>query len=162
MFKCLSFLKMKCSFCEEIASHLVSLKEELEQYFPEVPSCKYATNPFSVISHDLAVGTGEQEELIDLQEDNDAKIRHRDHRAITFWLDVAASYPTLASRAVSQLLVFPSTWECEQGFSTFLNIKLKKRNRLVAPKHDFPCAVSKSIKLHFDRLMDNKQSQKSH
>ena len=123
----------KCSFSEEIASHLVSLKEELEQYFLEAPSYEYITNPFSVTPHDLAVGTGEQEELVDLQEDNDVKIRHRDRPAINFWLDVAASYPTLSSRAVSQLLIFPSTWECEQGFPTFLNIKSRKRNRLVAP-----------------------------
>ena len=120
------------------------------------------TNPFSVNSHDLAVGTGEQEELVDLQEDSEAKIRHRDRPAINFWLDFAASCPTLASRAVSQLLTFSSTWECEQGFSTFLNIKSKKRNRLVAPLHDFRCAISESIKPRIDRLVDHKQSQKSH
>ena len=98
----LSFLKIKCSFSEDIASHLASLKEELERYFPETPSYKFITNPFSVIPVDVAVGTGEQEELIDLQEDNDAKIRHRDRPAINLWLDFAASHPTLASRAVSQ------------------------------------------------------------
>ena len=97
----------------------------MEQYFAEVPSYEYITNPFSVISHDLAVETGEQEKLIDLQEDNDAKMRHSDD-TINFWLDVAASYPTLASCAVSQLLIFPSMWKCEEGFSTFLNIKSKK------------------------------------
>ena len=141
----------------------------MEQYFPEAPSYEYITNPFSVTPHDLAVGTGEQEELIDLQEDNDAKIRHRDRPAINFRLDVAASYPMLASRVVSQLLIFPSTWECEQGFSTFLNIKSKKRNRSVAPMHDFRCAVSKPIKPGYclpnnllDCLVDNKQSQKSY
>ena len=90
------------------------------------------------------------------------KVRHRDCPAINFWLDFAASYPTLASRAVSRLSTFPSTWECELGFSTFLNIKSKKRNRLVAPQHDFRCAVSESIKPRIDRLVDNKQSQKSH
>ena len=110
----------------------------------------------------MAVGTGEQEELIDLREDNEAKIRHRDRPAINFWLDFAASYPTLASRVVLQLLTFPSTWECEQGFSTFLNIKSKNCNRLVAPQHDFRCAVSESIKPRIDPLVDNKQRQKSH
>ena len=123
MFKCLSSLKMKCSFSEEIPGHLASLKEELEQYFPEAASYEYITNPFSVNPHDLAVGTGEQEELIDLQEDNEAKIRHRNRPAINFWLDFDASYPTLVSRAVSQLLTFPSAWECEQGFSKH---KIKK------------------------------------
>ena len=67
---------MKCSIFEEIASHIASLKEELEQYFPEAPSYKYITNPFSVTPHNLAIGTSEQEELIDLQENNDAKIKH--------------------------------------------------------------------------------------
>ena len=67
MFKCLSPLKIKCSFSEEIASHLASLKEELKQYFLEAPSYEYKTNPFSVTPHDLAVGTGEQEKLIDLR-----------------------------------------------------------------------------------------------
>ena len=162
MFKCLSSLKMKCSFSEEIASHLASLKEESEQYFPEAASYEYITNPFSVNPHDLAVGTGEQEELIDLQENNEAKIRHRDRPAINFWLNFAASYPMLASCAVSQLLTFPSTWECEQEFSTFLNMKSKKRNRLVALQHHFRCAFSESITPRIDRLVDNKQSQKSH
>ena len=84
MFKCLSSLKMKCSFSEEIASHLASLKEELEQYFPEAPSYEYITNPFSVILDELAVGAGEQKELIDYQENNDAKIRHGDCPAYNF------------------------------------------------------------------------------
>ena len=46
MFKCLSSFKMKFSFSEEIASHLASLKEELEQYFPEAASYEYITNSF--------------------------------------------------------------------------------------------------------------------
>ena len=156
MFKCISSLKMKCSFSEEIASLLASLKEKLELYFPKAASYKCITNPFSVNPHDFTVGTGEQEELTDLQENNEAKIRHRVRPAINFWLDFTASYPTLASRAVSQLLTFPSTWKCKQGFLTFLNIKSKKRNRLAAPQHDFRCAVSESIKPRIDRLVDNK------
>ena len=66
MFKCLSSLKMKCSVSEEIPSHLASLKEKLEQYFPEAASYEYIINPFSVNPHDLAVGTGKQKKLIDL------------------------------------------------------------------------------------------------
>ena len=84
MFKRLLSLKIKCSFSEEIASYFASLKEELERYFPEAPSYEYVTNPFSVIPDDLVVETSEQEELIDLQEDNDEKIRHRDRLAIYF------------------------------------------------------------------------------
>ena len=78
---------MKCFFSEEIVSHLASLKQELEQYFSEALSYEYITNPFSVTPHDLAVEFGEQEEFIDLQENNYAKIRHRDRPLINFWLD---------------------------------------------------------------------------
>ena len=106
MFKCLSSLEIRCSFSEEIACHLASLNEELEQYFPEAASYEYVINLFSVNLRDLAVGTSEQEELIDLQEDNEAKIRHRDRSAINFWLNFAASYPTLASCCFTVVNIF--------------------------------------------------------
>jgi len=51
----------------------------------------------------------------------------------------------LASHAVSQLLIYPSSWEWEQGFSAVITIKSKSRNRLTAPEHDFRCTVSEVI-----------------
>ncbi|KAF2351079.1 Ribonuclease H-like domain [Trinorchestia longiramus] len=62
--------------------------------------------------------------------------------------------------AVPQLLIFPSTWECEQGFSACMTIKSKSRNRLDAPEHDFRCAVSK-IMPRIDQLVE-KQIHPSH
>jgi len=95
------------------------------------------TDPFSVDPADLLVGTGEQEELIHIQADQTAKTKHKDCSPINVWLSMASSYSTLASHAVPQLLIFPSTWECEQGISALMTIKSKKRKRLVAPMHDF-------------------------
>ena len=74
---------------------------------------------------------------------------------------MASSYPTLASHAVPQLLIFPCTWECEQGFSILMNIKSKNRNRLSAPGHDFRCTISK-VMPRIDQLVKDKQKQKSH
>ena len=74
---------------------------------------------------------------------------------------MASSYLTLARHAVPQLLIFPSTWECEQGFSAFMTIKSKSRNRLAAPGHDFRCAVSK-VMPRIDQLVEKKQMQPSH
>ena len=71
---------------------------------------------------------------------------------------MASSYPTLAFHGVPQLLIFPSTWECEQGFSVFMNIKLKNQNRLSAPGHDFRCAISK-VMPRIDQLVKDKQKQ---
>ncbi|KAF2357269.1 hypothetical protein FHG87_011977 [Trinorchestia longiramus] len=55
----------------------------------------------------------------------------------------------------------PSTWECEQGFSAFMTIKSKSRNRLDAPEHDFRCAVSK-VMPRIDQLVEKKQIQPLH
>ena len=92
------------------------------------------------------MGTGEQVELIDIQADEAAKIKHKECScSINFWLSMKSLYPNLATHAVPQLLIFPSTWECEQRFSALMSIKSKSRNRLAAAGHDFRCAVSKAI-----------------
>ncbi|KAG0713575.1 SCAN domain-containing protein 3 [Chionoecetes opilio] len=115
--------------------------------------CAYIANPFSVDPADLPVGTGEQEELIHIQTDEGAKTKHKECSPMNFWVSMASSYPTLARHAVPQLLICPSTWECEQGFSAMLTIKSKIRNRLAAPGHDFRCAVSK-VMPRIDQLVE--------
>ena len=71
-----------------------------------------------------------------------AKAKQKEFSPIDFWLIIGSTYPTLAGNAVRQLLVFPSTWECEQGFSALMAIKSKSRN-LTEPGHDFKCALGK-------------------
>ena len=46
--------------------------------FPSVTSCTYFINLFFVDPADLRVGTGEQEELIDIYIDEAAKIKHKE------------------------------------------------------------------------------------
>ena len=111
--------------------------------------------------NDLPVGTGEQEELIDLQCDEGAQEKFKDYTLANFWLNVSTSYLALAKNTIPQVLIFPTTWECEQGFSTFLTIKLKTRNRLVNPEHDFQCSVSKTSP-RFAKLVEEMQAQASH
>ena len=60
---------------------------------------------------------------------------------MNFWLNMSSTYPSLARKAIPQLLVFPGTRECEQGFSALMSIKTKNRSCLDAPGHDFRCAV---------------------
>ena len=67
-----------------------------------------------------------------------------------------SKHPSLAQKAIPQLLVFPSTWECEQGFSALVSIKTKSRNCLDAPGHDFRCAVS-LVEPRIDQLVEKKQ-----
>ena len=116
-------MEISDDFSREITQHLSLLTAELHHYFPDTISCPYITDPFSVDPADLLVGTGEQEELIDMKEDQTAKKQRKECFAINFWLSMASSYPTLASHAVPQLLIFPCTWECEIFYSYEHQIK---------------------------------------
>ena len=110
---------------KEIIGHLSQQKTELLNYFPIVACCAYSVNPFFIDLVDVPVGTGEQEELIEIQTDESAKIEYKECCPINSWLSMASSYSNLAGHAVSQLLIFPSTWECEQGFLALMVIKSK-------------------------------------
>ena len=149
-------------FSEEVVCHLLQLKKELMDYFPDVTSCAYCINPFFVDPAALPMGTEELEELTNIQTDETKKIKHMECGChINFWLKMESSYPILATHTVPQLLIFPSTWECEQGFLALMSIKLKSRNRLAAPGHAFRCAVSNVIPRN-DQLVKKKQLHPSH
>ena len=64
-------------FSKEIVCHLWQLQMESMHYFPDVTSCAYSINPIFVNPADLPVGTGEQEELIDILNDETAKIKQK-------------------------------------------------------------------------------------
>ena len=152
------------TFVQEITKHLLLLKDEIKRYFfndGDAQACICTWKPFTAKPDDLPVGTGEQEELIDLQCDEGAQEKFKDFTLANFWLNVSFSYPTLAKNAITQLLVFPATWECKQGFSFFLTIKSKTADRLVNPEHDFRCFVSK-ISPRLAKLVEEKQAQPSH
>ena len=96
-------------------------------YFPDFACCAYSANQF----------------LRNIKETT--KEKYKEYCLINFWVsNMVLSYPTPASHAVLQLLLFLSVWECEKVFSTMVTIKLKKRNRDVAPRHPVRCKQSDS------------------
>ena len=128
------------AFGQEIIKHLLLLKDKSKQYLfsdDDAQACTYIRNHITDKPGNLSVGTGEQEELIDLQYDEDAQKKFKNHKLAKFRLNVSPSYPAQAKNAIPQLLIFPTTCECRQGFSTFLTIKSKTRNRLVNPEDNF-------------------------
>ena len=145
------------AFGQEIIKHLHLLKDDIKQYFfndGDAQARTYIRNPLTVKPDDLPVETGEQE-LMDLQCAEDAQ---ENHKLPNLWLDTSFSYPALAKNSIPQLLIFPTTWECEQEFSTFLTIKSKTRNRLVNREHNFRFSVSK-ISPRLAKLVEEKQAQ---
>ena len=148
------------AFGQEIIKHLLLLKDEIKQYFfndGDAQTCTYIRNPFIVTPGNLPVETGEQEELIDLQCNEDAQEKFKNHKLAEFWLNVSPFYTALAKNAIPQLLIFPTTWECGQEFSIFLTIKFFTRNRLVNPEHNFRCSASK-ISPRLAKLVEEKQA----
>ena len=58
------------------------------------------------------------------------------------------------------LISFATTYLCESGFSALLSIKTKSRNHLSA-QADMRVAISNKLP-RFEKLLSNKQEQKSH
>ena len=83
----------------------------------------YQNNPFTINPSLLPVGTGEQEDIIDIQCDEAARTKHKECAPLNFWLSISSAYLSLARNAIPHLLVFPCTWEGEQGFSAMMSIK---------------------------------------
>ena len=120
MFKDLSLLQSQQSekLFQETCCHLKLLKTEWMHYYPNIDSSPYVSNPFFVDPSVLPVGTGEQEEIIDIKSDEAAKIKHKECCSINLWLTMSSTYPTMAQKAIPQLLVFPSTWNVNRASLT--------------------------------------------
>ncbi|KAK9686069.1 hypothetical protein QE152_g37477 [Popillia japonica] len=79
-----------------------------------------------------------QEEVIELQNDSNFKDTFESGVSLEeLWCRKAISYPNIREAALRYLMVFSTTFLCEQGFSTLLLIKNKQRNRLVAVHSDY-------------------------
>jgi len=56
---------------------------------------------------------------------------------------VSDDYPNVGKEALNKLLLFPSTYLCESGFFTLLQVKGKYRNRFnLTPEDDLRHAFS--------------------
>ena len=144
----------------EIIAHLANLKTEFLRYIPEISNVdlELVRKPFSIpvekIQDDL------QDELIDLRNDSACKDMFDNLSICEFWARVCVLYPSVAKVCMKVLLPFSSTYLCESGFSTLLNMKTKARNRLDA-EDGMRCALS-STSPRIEALVDKFQHQISH
>ncbi|XP_050503440.1 protein FAM200A-like [Diabrotica virgifera virgifera] len=116
-----------------IIEHLTLLEEKIDHYFPFLNTDNYdwIRNPFISINmskHQLSLQ--EEEELVGLSTDRTLKLEFSEMSLEEFWIFVQAEHPLLSTRALKVLLQFATSYLCELGFSTFTNIKTKKRERL--------------------------------
>uniref|UniRef100_K7FYF8 DUF4371 domain-containing protein n=1 Tax=Pelodiscus sinensis TaxID=13735 RepID=K7FYF8_PELSI len=116
----------------QILNHLWKLRDEFQQYFPEVDRTRdglsFIRNPFTPdvnsVPEDL------QEENLDLKNDFAAQDVYQQSTIEKFWASVTGSYPNLLTHAIRFLLPFASTYMCETGFSCLLHVKTQTQDPL--------------------------------
>ncbi|KAI6649932.1 Protein ZBED8-like [Oopsacas minuta] len=114
---------------ELVQAHLSYLKEEFKLYFPDLSELDPALirNPFLVDVR--LIPNNVQEDLIEFLNDSIVRDESETLPLIKFWSRMSLYFPSVAAMAVRGLLMFPSTYLCEQGFSALINIKNKYRVR---------------------------------
>lgn len=147
---------------------LQNLEEKLFSYFPEVNSQatsnnghRWILNPFLDMSIQLAdLPTKMKENLIDLAADGMLKMEFSSQTIDVFWMKRKEEYPELAREALKLLVPFATSYLCELTFSSMVNIKSKKRNRLQL-ENDLIICVS-NIEPRLEKILKNKQAHPSH
>ncbi|XP_029654853.1 SCAN domain-containing protein 3-like [Octopus sinensis] len=144
----------------QITSHLLGLKNEIEKYIPEINEVdlKFFVNPFSVKVNVLPSNI--QEEVIELINSYESKILFESAPLIEFWCKMTSKYHNIGFYIIDFLLLFPTTYLCEQGFSSLFNLKSVHRARLNVVHDIRVCLSSKDPEI--DRLVIDKQHHPSH
>lgn len=165
-----------CEFLEEdtsvrlenIASvaerHLIQLQKTFNSYFPiDIRNGReWIENPFSVDIMSVSLNSELEDQLLELSCDSGLKAVFHETSLEKFWsnLNSNSDYKKLSEKAVSSLLIFPTTYLCEKGFSTMANLKTKSRNRLQVDDN-LRVALCK-LQPRWDDLCDQTQAQVSH
>ncbi|KAL4132713.1 hypothetical protein QTP88_009822 [Uroleucon formosanum] len=101
-----------------------------------------------------------QDAVIELQDDSDCKnIFDSGMNLEKFWCRRATLHIQLRETALRYLIVFSTTYLCEQGFSSLLEIKNKQSNRLDV-SDNMSLAIS-NIHPKIEKLVKEFQPQKS-
>ena len=105
---------------ELVQSHLSCLKEEFKLYFPDlsVLNLKLIRNPF--IEDLRLIPNNVQEEFIEFLNDSTVRDAFETLPLMKFWSRMSEHFSSTAAIAVLGMLMFPSTYLCEQGFSALL------------------------------------------
>ena len=90
-----------------VIKHLKSLKDEIEKYFPTVSTenYKWLRNPFLTLDSHCILNLNE-EELIDIRNDGNIKLLHKDLLLDEFWIKIQNECPNIGEKALVILLQF--------------------------------------------------------
>ncbi|UYV81214.1 hypothetical protein LAZ67_20000353 [Cordylochernes scorpioides] len=147
-----------------VIDHLTALEERIIHYFPKLDIQKYdwVRNPFHITDTSVYdLNLNEEEELILLSNNRDLISKHSEESINSFWININCDYPLIAKRALNILLQFSTSYLCEFGFSALVNIKTKKRERLINVEDNMRVALS-HLRPNINEIMKKRQPQISH
>lgn len=130
-------------------------------YFPSKENLRignsWIQNPFLSSKDNINLTITLQDKLLKLATDERLKMNFENTVSLaSFWIKIKNKYPELVEIALKPLLLFPSTYLCETGFSTINVIKTKHRNSL--NMHHALRIVLPSIQTRLDKLTNKKQA----
>ena len=139
----------------DIFKHLSSLESEFERYFPEISNDEldFERNPFTFSIEKISDEC--QDEFLDFVNDSSAKQTYHEKLLTEFWIEMKNSYCKITEKALRILIPFVSTYLCEAGFFTLLQIKTKQKNKLHV-EDDLCCALSQTSPAFSEFQMTNK------
>uniref|UniRef100_A0A3P9KWK7 Uncharacterized protein n=1 Tax=Oryzias latipes TaxID=8090 RepID=A0A3P9KWK7_ORYLA len=146
--------------------HLQDLHSQLGIYFPELDaSFDWIRNPFGDKTHieqfTSKLSPTEVDSLVYIASDGTLKTTFREKGLTDFWLHIQPEHPQLADSALKLLMPFPTTYNCEVGFSTLVGLKTKQHNR-ISVDYDMRLKLS-SLEPDIASLMaQKKQHHSSH
>ncbi|KAL1277291.1 hypothetical protein QQF64_023964 [Cirrhinus molitorella] len=125
-------------------------------YFPEKhDDDPWISDPFGIDVESVTLPSNEENQLVELSCDKTLKKKFSEVSLSQFWCrEVLSEYPSLATRAIKSILPFSTTYLCESGFSSLVQLKSKQRNRLDI-EHDLRVALS-TITPDFETLIRSK------
>ena len=139
--------------------HLFMLELKLAQYFPDLSSYKWISDPY-VQPIPSSFTVEEKEDYIDLTCNSFLKRTFNSVNLKHFWISVNDEYPALTKKALRVLVPFATSYLFEAGFSAMAVIKTKYRSRIDVER-EMRVAVSKILP-RFHDLCKNKQAHTSH
>jgi hypothetical protein len=123
-------------FLERVCNHPKIVKQKLETYFTNnfYEKFLWVRDPFRAYSRETDLSLSKKEQLLELSSDRGPKMQFLDLGFSRFWISHSArsEFPELSEEALKVVMQFSSTYLCEKGFSSLLQLKAKYRNRLSA------------------------------
>ena len=97
---------------------------------------EWVRNPFLSLHTHCILNLKEEEELIDICNDDNIKLLHRVMPPDEFWIKIQNEYPNIGEKALVILLQFSTKYLRETAFSVLTNLKVRKRERLLAVEEE--------------------------